>query len=75
MNFLQRVSVVSLRDRVRNLGIQGELGQDPLLLHIERCQLSSFGHLVRMPSWLFPSESVPGSVQLEGKPNEDQKQV
>ncbi|XP_018538853.1 uncharacterized protein LOC108887791 [Lates calcarifer] len=56
MSFLQRVSGLSLRDRVRSLDIQRELGVEPLLLRVERSQLRWFRHLVRMPPRRLPLE-------------------
>ncbi|KAI3361968.1 hypothetical protein L3Q82_012316 [Scortum barcoo] len=40
MSFLRRVAGRSLRDRVRSSVTREELGVEPLLLHIERSQLS-----------------------------------
>ncbi|KAK0133884.1 PAN2-PAN3 deadenylation complex catalytic subunit PAN2 [Merluccius polli] len=42
MSFLRRVAGLSLRDRVRSSVIREELGVDPLLLRVERSQMSSF---------------------------------
>jgi len=41
-SFLQRGAGLSLRDRGRSSTIRGELGVEPLLLHIERSQLRWF---------------------------------
>ncbi|TWW62327.1 R2DM Retrovirus-related Pol polyprotein from type II retrotransposable element [Takifugu flavidus] len=56
MSFLRRVAGLSLRDRVRSSDIREGLGVEPLLLHIERSQLGSLGHLARMPSGCLPLE-------------------
>ena len=53
---LRRVAGLSLRDRVRSLVIREELGVDPLLLRVERSQMSWLGHLVRMPQGRLPGE-------------------
>ena len=47
MGFLWRVAGLSLRDRMRSLGIQGELGVGPLLFRIEKTQLRWFGHCLK----------------------------
>lgn len=49
MSFLQRVSGLTLRDRVRSLGIQEELRVEHLMLCIKRSRLRWFKHLSRMP--------------------------
>ncbi|KAK3526845.1 hypothetical protein QTP86_000734 [Hemibagrus guttatus] len=56
MSFLRRVVGRSLRDRVRNSVTREELGVEPLLLHIERGQLSWLGHLFWMPPRRLPGE-------------------
>ncbi|KAK0146243.1 DNA damage-regulated autophagy modulator protein 2 [Merluccius polli] len=61
MSSLRRVAGLSLRDRVRSSDIWRELRVEPLLLHVERSQLRSFGHLIRMPPgrppWRFSGHS------------------
>ncbi len=51
MNFLLRVSGLTLRNRVQSLDIRERLGVgvEPLFLRTERSQLKWFGYLVRMP--------------------------
>ncbi|KAL3048456.1 hypothetical protein OYC64_007094 [Pagothenia borchgrevinki] len=56
MGFLRRVAGVSLRDKVRSSVIREGLGVEPLLLRIERSQLTLFRHLVRMPPGRLPRE-------------------
>uniref|UniRef100_A0A3B3HQU3 Reverse transcriptase domain-containing protein n=1 Tax=Oryzias latipes TaxID=8090 RepID=A0A3B3HQU3_ORYLA len=71
MSFLRRVAGRSLRDRVRSLVTRGELGVEPLLLHIERSQLRWLGHLVRMPPGRLPGEvfrACPTGRRPRGRP-------
>lgn len=49
MSFLQRVAVLSLRNRVKSSIIWEGLRVEPLLLHMERSQLMWFRHLTGMP--------------------------
>ncbi|XP_061769787.1 uncharacterized protein LOC133560831 [Nerophis ophidion] len=56
MSFLHRVSELSLRDRVKSSVLREELKVRPLLLHIERSQMTLFRHLVRMPPKRLPRE-------------------
>ncbi|KAL4004686.1 hepatocyte cell adhesion molecule [Sarotherodon galilaeus] len=70
MGFLRRVAGLSLRDRVRSLAIQEGLRVETLLLHIERSQLSWFGHLMRMPPERLLSEvfrACPTERRLQGR--------
>ena len=71
MSFLRRVAGLSLRDKVRSSDIRRELGVEPLLLHVERSQLRSFGHLTRMPSGCLPLEvfrARPTGRRPQGRP-------
>lgn len=78
--FLHRVVGHSLRDRLRRCITREELGVGSLLLHIERSQLRSLGHLHQMlpghlpqePSWAqkmlwHPPGRAGGSVRGEGR--------
>ncbi len=56
MSFLRRVAGRSLRDKVRSLATREELRVEPLLLDIERSQVSWLGHLFRMPPGRLPRE-------------------
>jgi len=47
--WVSSVGWLSFRDRVRISDIRRELGVEPLLLRVERIELSWFGHLIRMP--------------------------
>jgi len=67
MSFLRRVAGLSLRDSVRSSDIRRELRVEPLLLRIERSQLRSFGHMIRMPPGASPKR-FSGHVQLGGDP-------
>ncbi|KAK3522454.1 hypothetical protein QTP86_011000 [Hemibagrus guttatus] len=70
-SFLRRVAGRSLRDRVRSSVTQDELGVEPLLLHIERGQLSWLGHLFRMPPGCLPGEvfrECPTGKRPRGRP-------
>ena len=49
INFLMGVAGLSLRDRVKNLTIKGELRVELLLLCVERRLVRWFGHLTWMP--------------------------
>jgi len=49
MDFLRRLSGLSLKDRVKSSVIREGLGVEPLLLRIERSQMRWLRHLVRMP--------------------------
>jgi len=48
-SLLRRVTGPSLRDRVRNMTMQRELGLELLLLRIRRNQMRWFRHLIRTP--------------------------
>ena len=55
MGFLQRVAGISLGDKGTSSVILEELGVELLLLHVERCQLMWFRHLVsKDASWPTP---------------------
>ncbi|PWA28516.1 hypothetical protein CCH79_00017980 [Gambusia affinis] len=56
MGFLRRVSVLSLRDRVRSSVIREGLRVEPLLLHIKRSQLIWLGHLLRIRPGRLPGK-------------------
>jgi len=56
MSFLRRVTGLSLRDMVRNSDIQRELGVQPLLLCVEKCQLRWIRHFISMPPGHLPLE-------------------
>ncbi|KAK3541945.1 hypothetical protein QTP86_008164 [Hemibagrus guttatus] len=71
MSFLRRVAGCSLRDRVRSSVTQEELGVQPLLLHIERGQLSWLGH-VSDASWTSPWGGVSGMPHREETPGKTQ---
>ncbi|KAK3522666.1 hypothetical protein QTP86_029134 [Hemibagrus guttatus] len=70
-SFLRRVAGRSLRDRVRSSVTREELGVEPLLLHIERGQLSWLGHLFWMPPGRLPGEvfrECPTGKRPRGRP-------
>lgn len=56
MGFLQSVTEVSLRDRVRSLVILERPRVELLLLCVEKSQLRWFGHLIRLPQGRLPRE-------------------
>ena len=56
MSFLHRVAGFSLRDRVRSLDIQEELGVEPLRLCFKRTQLMGYVHLAKLPPGFLPGE-------------------
>jgi len=49
MDFIRRVSGLFLRNRVRSLVIRERLGIEPLLLRIERSQMSHVDYVVHRP--------------------------
>ncbi|KAJ7991217.1 hypothetical protein DPEC_G00295030 [Dallia pectoralis] len=67
----RKVAGLSLRDRVRISVIREELGEELLLLCVERSQLRWFGHLVRMPPGRLPREvfqARPAGRRPRGRP-------
>ena len=48
MGFLQKLSGLSLLDKVKSTDIRKSLNIEPLLLRIERSQLHWYGHVTRM---------------------------
>ena len=56
IGFLRKLAGLSLRDKVRSSDIQRELGVEPLVLHVDRCQLRWHGRLIRMPPGRLPVE-------------------
>jgi len=65
MDFLQRVAGLSLRDKGRSSTIRRELGVEPLLVRIERSQLS--GSDIRLGCLLLTSLwRIFGHVQVRG---------
>lgn len=50
VNFLPRVTSLSLGDRVKSVVIQDGLRVEPLVFYFDRNQLRWFRHLIKMPS-------------------------
>ena len=58
MRFLQRIEGVTLFNKVRCPEIQKPLSIEPLLLLIERSQLSWFGHVSKMSQERLPKQAL-----------------
>ena len=58
MRFLRRIEGVTLFNKVRSSEIRKSLNIEPLLLRIERSQLSWFGHVSRMPQERLPKQAL-----------------
>ena len=58
MRFLQRIEGVTLFNKLHSSEIRKSLNIKPLLLRIERSQLTWFGHVSRMPQERLPKQAL-----------------
>ena len=65
MKFLQKIEGVTLFNKVRSSEIRKPFNIEPLLLQIERSQLSWFGHVSRMPQERLPIQAL--LVKVNGR--------